>query len=93
MILMTILFSLGLLAQPAPVLSDSQFAYELKFDAYWYQYLAAKAGCPGPKDPKAISEPIHKEDCNLLPTLDTDAYRKARELAKKVFGLQDASPK
>ncbi len=71
--------------------AETMLAQEQEFDTHWQSYRWAARGCPLPKDKKdsiVITDPAY---CNMVPELKTDEKRKARELAKRVFGL--AEPK
>lgn len=72
--------------------AEAMIAVEEEFETHWQQYRWAARGCPMPKGKDIIVRvQSTAEYCNAVPELKTDEKRKARELAKRVFGL--AEPK
>lgn len=71
--------------------AEQLLADEQAFDTHWQTYRWAEHGCPMPKDKTASMVITDAAYCNKVPEVKTDEKRKARELAKKVFGL--AEPK
>ena len=63
----------------------------IKFDQHWSKFLLESLGCwhePAPGD--ALAKPLTKEDCDPDDaTLDYNEFLKARNLAKKVFILDE----
>lgn len=71
--------------------AETMLAQEQEFDNHWQKYRWAQGGCPMPKDKKVSVVITDASYCNMVPEIKIDEKRKARELAKRVFGL--AEPK
>jgi hypothetical protein len=61
-------------------------ATEIQFDYHWERYLLAELGCPTLTGTTVVKG-LTADDCKEQPLLLADEKKKARELAKKVFGL------
>lgn len=80
-----------LVAQPVPVLSDAD-AREIEMDRHWLNYLLSKHGCQldGKFSGNVLVAPVTTADCTKGASLvRTDEFAKARELAKRVYGLEE----
>lgn len=64
---------------------------EIQFDQHWTRYLLAEHGCPFVPLKGAVLQPIQISDCTNPPRILADEKARARELAKKVFGLVEPS--
>lgn len=69
------------------VAAQEQLKLEVAFDKHWVSYLLAEAGCPVP--PPNVVLVLTRENCNKPTQLRLDERKAARELAKKVFGLDE----
>ena len=77
----------GLLLVGQPTMDLHQ---EAQFDRFWMQYLLTKYGCPVPKPNDPLAATIDKSECKpYKQKIDRESFDKARELAKKIFDLDE----
>lgn len=91
LLLYLFLLQAPILASTQPAATSTQDRLELEYDRHWETYLLAKHGCPDPNHAAndAVAKPIKKSDCTLPPRILGGEFEKAREIAKRMFGLKE----
>ncbi len=67
---------------------DSEIAREIDFTNAWSAYITAKLGCPAPTGEQHAAVDLDR-DCRAPGRIRAEKYHQARELAKKIFSLDE----